>query len=128
MDATSRGNRRQLADLVAIVAGVAGIGFAIWGAPLHGASTSSAVSNIGYVWISYFLAGAFALAGVGLAQRSPKLGKILVALGGIIMLSSVAFFRFPDAWAWGSILVLGLLLLGSAPLVGRMPPANPPSR
>jgi hypothetical protein len=120
----SASQRSQIADFIAIAASVASIGSAIWAAPLHVPDNSSAVANIGYAWLAYFLGGVIGLIGIWQAQRAPKVGKVLVAMAGLTVLSIVLIFREPNAFAWGTVLVIGIVLIAMSPFVGRIPPGN----
>ena len=117
----STARRRDWADLVAIVAAVASFAFAIWGTPIAvGEVAGGDTRNVSLIWLSYGVAGLLAIAGVAVAQRRTGLGRILLAAGGVVLLVGLIGLAHPVGAAWASI-IPGILMLGAAPFIGRMP-------
>ena len=112
--------RRQWVDTLAIIAGVATFAGAIWG-PLLSTGGMSEVRYKDYVWIMYAVAGGAAIASVFLAQRRPRPARALLALAGLLLLSSLFAFRDFGWRSWLTILVPGLIMLVASPFLGVMP-------
>jgi peptidoglycan/LPS O-acetylase OafA/YrhL len=115
---------RKWADIVAMLAAVVSLGNAAWG-PLIFTSVASDPTRgdrgIGYNWLAFVLGGLVAVLGLFLAQRWSRPGRILVALGGLMLvLVPFAWERF-EALPIVSSVVLGLAMLIAAPFVGPMP-------
>ena len=121
--ATAR-QRRHWADVVAIVTGVAAVGLAIW--PNLAADEGGGV-GIGTAALSTALGGALAIAAVLLAQRSPGMAKIPLALGGVLLILTPFVFVRADGVVPTLQVVIGVLMLASAPFIGRMPDDVPSS-
>jgi hypothetical protein len=117
--------RRQWADVVAIVTGVAAVGLAIW--PNLAADEGSGV-GIGSGAVATALGGALAIAAVLLAQRSPGMARIPLALGGLLLIATPFVFVRADGYVPTLQMVIGVLMVLSAPFIGRMPDDGPPTR
>ena len=118
MDAVQHVSRRTWADGVAIVAGVIAIGLGIYGAPLV---SGDKAQHTDYAWVTYPAAGVLAILAVVLAHRARGAGRALCALGGLLLLASVALLRPTDATAWLTRIVPALAMLAAAPFLGPMP-------
>lgn len=120
--------RRYRADIVAIVASVAAIGLALYGAPQgapEGAVASQGTpSRAGPYLIATLLGGALGLLGLVLAQkfRFRVPGRVLIALGGISLLVAALALDLSGGPPRILRIVVGLALLACAPFVGPMPP------
>ena len=121
MAVSSRARIHDVADFVAIVAGVTSIAFAVWGTPIAtGEVAGGDVRNISVIWLSYGLAGLLAVAGVAIAQERRKQGRLLLAAGGAALLIGLLGFARAEGAIWASI-VPGVLMLATAPFIGPMP-------
>ena len=117
-DTTTARQRRQWADVVAIVTGVAAVGLAIW--PNLAADEGGGVGLVTGA-LATAVGGALAIAAVLLAQRSPGTAKIPLALGGILLILTPFLFVRSDGVVPTLQIVIGILMLVSAPFIGRMP-------
>jgi hypothetical protein len=122
-DTAAARQRRQWADVMAIVTGVTAVGLAIW--PNLAADEGGGV-GIGTAAIATALGGALAIAAVLLAQRSPGTAKIPLALGGILLILTPFLFVRADGLVPTLQIIVGILMLTSAPFIGRMPDDVPP--
>ena len=118
MTMTSRQKRLEIADFVAILTGMASVGFALYGTPITFDDAYNA--PIAPLWSLFFGAGVAAVLGVVLAQRSTGAGRALVALAGAVVL--LAVFITPGAWVTVRVAqaVVGIVLLVSATMIGPM--------
>ena len=124
MGSTESDRRHHWADVVAIVAGVVSIGFAIWGVPLR---LDDAGENVGWVWGVYAAAGVLALLAVVVAQRSAGPARLLLAFGGLaLLIAPVAVGGAVTTWIANAI--VGGAMLVAAPFVGYLAPDLPPGR
>ncbi|MDQ3811827.1 MAG: hypothetical protein M3336_16210, partial [Chloroflexota bacterium] len=97
MERASTARRYDVANFLAIVAAVASFAFAIWGTPLAvGEVTGADARNISLIWLSYGIAGVLALGGVAVAQRRTGLGRLMVAVGGVVLLIGLVGFAQPE--------------------------------
>jgi hypothetical protein len=116
--------RRNWADVLAIFTGLALLGLAIWPGPQNAsAGATREVGNPTLLWLAQAFAGATALAGVGAAQRWElrPLGRTLIILGAIALLSVLLSFRYFGPRALLLVTLPALLLLVSASAVGPIP-------
>lgn len=115
---TSEQRRVEIADFIAILTGMASVGFALYGTPVTFDDAYNA--PIAPIWSIFLVAGAMGVLGVALAQRTRNGGRALVALGGVLVL--VAAFLTPGPWATIRVAqaIVGVVLLGSSVLVGPM--------
>jgi hypothetical protein len=117
--------RTKWADIVAIVAGVVAVGNAMWGPvifPVMQHDLPQGDPGIGYNWLAFGLGGILTVLGIGLAQRWPTLGRIPIALGGLLLVAvPLAYQRHHPVPITVSV-VVGLAMLLAAPFVGPMPP------
>ncbi len=119
--ATAR-QRRQWADVVAIITGVSALGLAIW--PNLAADEGGGV-GLGTAALATAVGGALAIAAVLLAQRSPGMAKIPLALGGLLLIVTPFLFVRADGYVPTLQMIIGVLMLLSAPFIGRMPDDAP---
>ena len=119
MGGASKARRRHWADLVAILAGVWSFAQAIWGPVIFSMETVD--RGAGASWIAFGLGGLLAIGAVLLAQRSTKPARIMLAVGGLILVGSAFAYRNPVSLPIISSLVAGLAMLAAAPFIGRMP-------
>jgi uncharacterized membrane protein (UPF0136 family) len=124
-DARTARQRRQWADVVAIITGVAAVGLAIW--PNLAADEGGGV-GLGSGALATAIGGALAIAAVLLAQRSPGTAKIPLALGGVLLIVTPFLFVRADGYVPTLQMVLGAMMLLSAPFLGRMPTDPPEPR
>ena len=118
MPLSSNQKRIEIADFVAILAGMSSVGFALYGTPITFDDAYNA--PIAPVWAIFLTAGVAAVLGVVLAQRSRGAGRALVAVAGLLVLG--AAFMTPGPWATIRVAqaVVGVVLLASSALVGPM--------
>jgi hypothetical protein len=124
-DARTARQRRQWADVAAIITGVAAVGLAIW--PNLAADEGGGV-GLGTGALATALGGALAIAAVLLAQRSPGPAKIPLALGGLLLIVTPFLFVRADGYVPTLQMILGAMMLLSAPFLGRMPIDPPEER
>ncbi len=118
----SRARHRRWASVVAIVAGVYAFGLAVWAPGLAGGQASgNVVREQTWWWAASGLAGVLALAAVILSLRSQLLGRVLLALGGVVLLTALFAFRVFGALAVVGVILPALVMLGTAPFLGPMP-------
>ena len=110
--------RVEIADFLAILTGLASIGFALYGTPITFDDAYNA--PIAPIWSIFLVAGAMGVLGVALAQKSRNAGRAVVALAGVLVL--VAAFITPGPWVTVRVAqaVVGIGLLASSVLVGPM--------
>ena len=115
---SARQTRIEIADFIAILTGLASVGFALYGTPITFDDAYNA--PIAPIWLLFLGAGTMAVLGVVLAQRSRNGGRALVALAGALVLA--AAFITPGAWVTIRVLqaIVGIVLLASSALVGPM--------
>ena len=118
MALSSNQKRIEVADFVAILTGMASVGFALYGTPVTFDDAYNA--PIAPVWAIFLAAGVLAVLGVGLAQRSRGGGRALVAVAGLLVLA--AAFMTPGPWITIRVAqaIVGVVLLASSLFVGRM--------
>lgn len=119
MDGVSKAQRRHWADVVAILAGVWSFAQALWGPAIFSMETVD--RGAGASWIAFALGGLLAIGAVLLAQRSTKPARIMLAIGGLILLVSGFAYRNPVSLPIISSIVAGVAMLAAAPFIGRMP-------
>ncbi|HET9986579.1 MAG TPA: hypothetical protein VFQ38_23580 [Longimicrobiales bacterium] len=115
--------RRRWADLVVIVAGVYAIATTAWSpAEFFSGGTSHEVAReTNWVFAAHVAGGGLALLGLAVAFRDTTVARVLVALGGLLYLSTLlTLVQFPLG-AVLSIVVPSLMMLAAAPFVGPMP-------
>ena len=119
MAASSTARRFEIADLGAIIAGVSSLGAALYGAPITAENAQAA--PIGFLWLTFLLAGALAVGAVFLAQRTRGASRVMLAVAGLLVLGATFF----QGGAWPLIrivqIVLGLVMLAASTSIGRMP-------
>ena len=110
--------RFEVADLVAIIAGVSSLGVSLYGAPITVENAQDA--PISFLWLLFVVAGVMAVGSVFLAQRSRGPARIMLALAGALVLLA-ALIPGGD-WAVLRIVhvVIGLAMLGAATSIGRV--------
>ncbi|HEU4631764.1 MAG TPA: hypothetical protein VFS08_18590 [Gemmatimonadaceae bacterium] len=118
MAPTATDRRFELADVAAILAGVAALGSAIWGAPITFDNAYDA--PISSLWGAYLVAGVLAIVAVFVAQRRRGLGRGLLAVAGLISLAITLLGG--GGWVTARVvhLVLGLIMLAASTSIGRM--------
>jgi peptidoglycan/LPS O-acetylase OafA/YrhL len=122
-DSTSR-RTRTWADLVAIFATVIALGNAMWGPLIFTAMQKrypQGDRGVSYNWVAFGVGGLVALLALFLAQRWPRVGRILLAVAGL-MLAAVPLV-YSDRGSAPSIAsaVIGVAMLAAAPFLGQMP-------
>ena len=110
--------RFEVADLAAIIAGVASLGGSLYGAPITTENASTA--PIGFLWLLFIVAGVLAIGAVFLVQRSRKPARLMLATAGVLVL--VATFFPGGEWATIRIVqvIIGLVMLGASTSIGRV--------
>jgi hypothetical protein len=111
--------RRHWADVAAIVAGVSAIGLAIW--PNLAADEGGQGVGLGSAALASAAAGALAILGLFLAQRSPAAGRLPLAAGGLLLLATPFVFARQAGFVPTLQMILGVAMLAAAAFVGRMP-------
>ncbi len=114
---------RQWADLVALVAGVAAVGLAMW--PNLAADEGGSDVGVGSSAIACIVAGALAVIGVFRAQRSPGSARIPLALGGLLLILTPFVFGGAAGYVPTLQIICGVLMLAAAPFIGPMPDELP---
>lgn len=107
-----------------IFVGVSLLGIAIWpGAPSASLDADLQTRNTQTLWLVHALTGAAALAAVFVAQRSQRrpIGRMILALAGIILLTTLLIFRDFGVRPLLVLLLPGVLLLVCAVLIGPVP-------
>jgi len=115
--------KRRWADIVAIIASVTALGNAMWG-PLIFSSVSNQVTTdpgAGYNWFAFGVGGMLGVLGLIVAQKRPVLGRIPLAVGGLLLV--VVPFVYDNRAPLPTITsaVLGLAMLASSFFLGPMP-------
>ncbi len=118
MALSSNQKRIEIADFVAILAGMTSVGFALYGTPVRFDDAYNA--PIAPVWAVFLAAGVAAVFGVVLAQRSRGAGRALVAAAGVLVLAAAFITQGPWATIRISQAIVGIVLLASSAFVGRM--------
>ena len=125
MAVSTRGaQRRHWADVVAIFTGLVLLGLAIWPGPQSAsAGAAQEAGNPDLLWLAHATAGAVALAGVVVAQRWQlrPMGRLLLVIAALGLLSVLIVFRDFGPRALLTVLLPALLLLAAAMAVGPMP-------
>jgi hypothetical protein len=114
--------RRRWADILVLIAAVYAFLSAFW-SPLELVLGGDGyeVDNSGWLMGSYALAGILGISGVLMAVKNATVGRIMVALGGVAMLSAFGALQEITPFAALSIGLSGLVLLAGAYFVGPMP-------
>jgi len=117
-----RARHRRWASVVALVAGVYAFGLAVWSPGLAGgAASAEAVREYEWWWAVSALAGVLALVAVLLSLRSRLLGRLLLALAGVVLLTALFAFREFGLLAVVAVILPAVVMLGTAPFLGPMP-------
>jgi hypothetical protein len=119
MDGATKARRRHWADLVAILAGVWSFGQALWGPAIFSMETVD--RGAGASWMAFGLGGLLAIGAVLLAQRRTMPARIMLAIGGLILVASAFVYRYPATLPIISAAAAGIAMLAAAPFIGRMP-------
>jgi peptidoglycan/LPS O-acetylase OafA/YrhL len=121
-DSRAQKVRRRWADVVVIIAAVYVFFAAIWSPPeLISRGDAGAVADTTWLYIAYAAGGALAFAGLFVAQRWIGLGRALIGVAGIVVLSAFLALREITLLAVLSIGVSGVALIAAAPFAGPMP-------
>ena len=114
------GKRRTWADVLVLVVSLWVIGQAIWGPMLlpQGSRDQGASST----YVLSLIAGAVGLFGLWMAQKRANVGRILVAVAGLIVLVGPFTYRLLPPLPMTFAIVSGLALLAAAKFVGPIPP------
>jgi hypothetical protein len=123
-DTNTLQRRRHWADVVAIVASVAAIGLAIW--PNLAADEGPAGASVGSGALASAIAGALGVLGLFLAQRSPGVARVPLALGGLLLLLTPFVFARAAGVVPTLQMILGVAMLATVPFIGRLPDELPP--
>lgn len=117
-----KARRRYWTNLIVMIVGVFQFGIAFWGAGLaqpHGMAYDMRL--IGWYWFASGFGGLLAVASVIVAIRNATLGRVMLALGALLVLSGgFAYTRFEPRMLL-DVFVPGLILLGAVPFFGPMP-------
>jgi peptidoglycan/LPS O-acetylase OafA/YrhL len=124
MVSTTSPGRRQLANKVAIVIGIAMLALALWGGTAKGVSDTGEARFAGVPWFTHFIAGALTLAGVFTAQRwrQRRLAQLCFIAAAVLLLGALAVFRYFGPWAWLTLVLPAVALLVAAPFLAPVPP------
>ena len=122
VERTSGARKHHWADAVAIVAGVASVGFAMWGIPLRADDVGD---GIAWAWAVYAIAGALAILSVVVAQRTTAPARAMLAVAGLALLV-VPFALEGAGTTWITNAVLGAAMLLATPFIGYLEPDLPP--
>jgi hypothetical protein len=113
---------RSAATVVVIVAGVAALMMGIWGAPIWSSlSTGEEVDNPKWAWMSYWLGGGAAVAGVLLTAKSTGLARALVVIGALVLFAGAFGYRSAGPVTLLTLVLPGLVMLLAAPFIGPAP-------
>lgn len=124
MSEVSNVRRRHWADIVALVAGLWAIAEAIWGPAVSAQSVID--PRFGYTWLIFATSGALAVAAIFFAQRTPALGRVALAIAGVLLLVITMTFERESLLPLVTGLILAVAMLASAPFIGRIPRHLPP--
>lgn len=115
---------RKWADIVVGAASLVSLANAIWGPFILtdiASETQRGERGIGYNWVAFAVGGLLALLGVLLAERRPRLGRISVAVAGVMIAAVPLAYEQWYALPIITSLVLGLAMLIAAPFIGPRP-------
>jgi hypothetical protein len=115
---------RHWTDLIAIVTGVALLGWAIWpGGHRMGQGVAEEIDYPGGRWVLWIVTGAAAIGAVAIAQRwrNRGLARAMLAASGIALLAFLLFVNDFTARAVLPLALPGILLLIASAGVGPMP-------
>lgn len=113
--------RRLWADVVVLVAATYALVSTVWAPPAAMVAEGNPVENVPWLVAAHGLAGVLSFGGLAAAFRWPRVGRALVATGGVLLLSGLLVLDELTAVALVSLAVPGLVLLAAAPFVGPMP-------
>jgi hypothetical protein len=119
MSEASRIRRRNWSDIVAILAGMWAIAEAIWGPAVF--SQNIVDASAGYAWLVFATAGALAVAAVFLAQRITGLGRVVLAIAGLLLVIIALAYERAHPLALVTGLILGVVMLVATPFMGSIP-------
>ena len=110
--------QRHLGDAVTIAAGVSAIGTAV---AISGILPGRVDETHDGAALTVAIGGLMAIVGLLLAQRTPSMGRAVIALAGLALVAAPLLFGRGVAWVWMLEIVLGVVLLAASAFVGRMP-------
>jgi fatty acid desaturase len=102
-----------------IVGAVLTLGFVVW--PGGPAVDVRETSDSGWWVAAQFAGGSLAVASVFIALKYERVAKVLAAIAGVLVLSALLSFSSFGTVAVIAVIVPGVLMLGAAPFMGRMP-------
>jgi hypothetical protein len=116
--------RRKWADIVAIVASVTAVGNALWGPLIFGTVSNPTITDrgAGYNWFAFGVGGLLGLLGLIIAQKRQTLGRIPLAIGGVLLVIVPFFYTRGSMLPIATSVVLGVAMIVSALFIGPMPP------
>ena len=122
-DTTSR-TRRKWADIVAIIASLTALGNAMWGPLIFGTNSAQATTDpgAGYNWFAFGVGGVLGLLGLILAQKRPALGRLPLAIGGVLLVIVPFVYSNKAMLPITASVILGIAMIVSALFIGPMPP------
>lgn len=121
-DLQARLRHRRWADAVVIVLSVYAFFAAIWAPPeMATGADAEGVGSTGWMYLSYAIGGALGILGIFIAHKAEGVGRAVVLLAGIVVLSGFFALYEVTLIAVISLGVTGLGMLAAAPWVGPMP-------
>ena len=117
--------RRNVAGVAVILTGVILLALAIWpGDPTASAGAARELGRPVFAWASHGIAGILAIGAVFVAQRDRwrALGRVMLVLGGVLLLAALVMARDFGARALLTLLLPAVVLLASATALGPLPP------
>ena len=111
-------SRKQWPAFLAILSGVSACAFTMWGAPIY---VGEEARHAGLAWLTFAIGGGMAIAAVFLSQRATLGARLLLALGGMVVLLGLSFVAEFNATTLLTRLLPGLGMLLAAPFLDPRP-------
>ena len=122
MAGRQQARRYRWTNVVVLIASVYLLASSVWTTPeVAEQGVSSSVLDPRWLTAAYVLGGLAGITAIGLSLKSRLLGRALVALGGVIVLTGFLAMRQATPLAVLSMGLSALALLGSALFLGPMP-------
>lgn len=117
---------RTLANVIVVFTGLALFAVATWTGSVLGPVESGEDRRSVLPWLMHGLGGLLAVGAVMVAQRrrTGRLGQVMLAIAGVMPIVALVAFRYTGPWAWFGFILPAVLLLGSVPFLGPMPPPD----
>jgi hypothetical protein len=116
-------NSRQLADFFAILLGMSLLGMALYGGSLIATGEGEEIRHGQLVWLVYFVTGTVALIATGMAQweRWQTIGRIVLAVNGLILLAGLVAFNNFGIRALLTVALPGVAFIALSRFLGPLP-------